>query len=220
LLFADAASLSRIGTYKSNRLLPSTQTTETLENLHYNTQSRSWVESATYKAEQKSLFGAMTSEDWQNFDACMKTNPKAKEGVEWLLSEYIWGNGCTVSGTELDGLISKFAAANPKGNNGANYDNSITLQCPQDTSFALLTEKLVTAGVLKQSTRVAAGVGADTLWVSTPEAVASNGAAYANYRYRKYGKVDNWIDSEWQEVAPESKINKGDYILWMTPNNR
>lgn len=56
--------------------------------------------------------------------------------------------------------------------------------------------------------------------VSTPEAVASNGAAYTNYRYRKYGKVDNWIDSDWQEVAPESKINKGDYILWMTPTNR
>ena len=61
-----------------------------------------------------------------------------------------------------------------------------------------------------QSNRLAAGAEADTLWVSTPEAVASNGAAYTNYHYRKYGKVDNWIDSDWQEVAPESKINKGD----------
>ena len=147
-------------------------------------------------------------------------NPKAKEGIEWLLSEHIWGNGCTVSGAELYGLISKFSAANPIGNNGANHDNSISLQCPQDTSFALLTEKLVATGILKQSTKIASGSGADMLWVSTPEAVASNGAAYTSYFYRKYGKVDNWVDSNRQEVASESKINKGDYILWMTPTNR
>ena len=56
---------------------------------------------------------------------------------------------------------------------------------------------------------------------STPEAVARrNGDAYNKYSYRKYGKVDNWIDSDWQAVVPESKINKGDYILWMTPTNR
>lgn len=191
-----------------------------MENLHYNTQSHSWIESSVYKAEQKSLFGAMSSEDWQNFDMCMKTNPKAKEGIEWLLLEHIWGNGCTVSGAELYELISKFSESNPRGSNGANYDNSITLQCPQDTSFALLTEKLVASGVLKQSTKIIPGKGADTLWVSTPEAVANNGAAYTNYCYRKYGNVDNWIDSNRQEVAQERKINKGDYILWMTPTNR
>ena len=162
----------------------------------------------------------MSSEDWQNFDVSLKTNPKAKEGIEWLLSEYIWGNDCTVSASELDGLISKFAAANPKGNNGANYDNSITLRCPQDTTIGLLTEKLVTAGILKQSTKPVSGVGADMFWVSTPEAVASNGAAYNCYYYRKYGTNDNWVDRDRQAVAPETKINEGDYILWMTPANR
>lgn len=40
------------------------------------------------------------------------------------------------------------------------------------------------------------------------------------YKGPGYSKVDNWIDSDWQEVAPKGKINKGDYILWMTPTNR
>lgn len=219
-MFADANSLARIGVYQSNRLLPLAQTTDAFDTIHFNIASYSWVDARLYNAKQSNIYGNMTTEDWSNLDLSLESNPKAKEAIEWLLAKYIWDDACNISASDIDALISKFAAANPRGSNGANFSNSITLQCPKDTTIGLLTEKLVTAGIIRKSTKIVSGRDADMLWVYTPEAVASNGAAYEHYYYRKYGKNDNWVNGDLEAVAPETKIKKGEYITWMTPNKR
>ena len=80
----------------------------------------------------------LTLKDWQEWVTTTFHPTVTKTGIEWLLSQYLWGTECKFSISELSDLVLKYAETaeeNNKACKAANFlivDPSITLQCPKE----------------------------------------------------------------------------------------
>lgn len=170
----------------------------------------------------------MTSEDWANFDLSMESNPdKAKEGMEWLLSEYLWGDKCKLTASEIAELSDRFR----KVNGGSPYDTGkcITLEIKQNTSLDVIKAKLIDTGIMKAYTGMDDSMVGNTerLWVikkgnMTPGQnrvidvsnyqddfyfYSSRGNAWEHYgNGRSYPKIIDMADDD---------ITEGDYLAFI-----
>lgn len=93
---------------------------------------------------------AMTLKDWQEWVSTKFHSTGTKTGIEWLLSQYLWGNECKFSISELSELVLQYTKKAEEHHkawvmwDNSKFDNSITLHCPKE-----LKEKFPNALVIE-----------------------------------------------------------------------
>lgn len=92
----------------------------------------------------------MTLKDWQEWVTTKFHSTGTKMGIEWLLSQYLWGNECKLSISELSELVLQYTKKAEEHHkawvmwDNSKFDNSITLHCPKE-----LKEKFPNALVIE-----------------------------------------------------------------------
>lgn len=93
---------------------------------------------------------AMTLKDWQEWVSTKFHSTGTKTGIEWLLSQYLWGNECKFSISELSELVLQYTKKAEEHHkawvmwDNSKFDNSVTLHCPKE-----LKEKFPNALVIE-----------------------------------------------------------------------